>query len=461
MDIELPKNNSLLAQGKRLVRIFSDNGYQAFWVGGSVRDLILGRAIDNLDIATSALPGEVEKLLRKNGIKFKPVGKRFGTILAIIEQKPVEITTFRAESRYSDRRHPDNVKFIDDPKTDAKRRDFTINALYFDPLTGKLTDYFNGLKDLKQGLLRFVGKPADRIDEDALRMLRAARFASVLKFKIEKNSFAAIKIRAKYLQGIAGERIKAELDKMLLDQNRVEGIRILDRIGLLKFLVPELINAKKTFHGSKHYHLEGSVFEHTLLFISQVNSLDAIYTGLFHDLGKTKIEKVMERKGEMVNFFSGHQQVSKEMFDRFAQRLKFSSSSKELIGWLILNHDVRVKFRDMTFSKQLAYLLDPRFKLLAEIWYVDSKSNLRTDEIGGKPQPGLGQVAIDSLKMLKKLETLKPLTDKLANGQTIMNLAKIGPGPEVKALILDVIEQIYHGTVTDEKTLKEYLQKMK
>ncbi|MDP3763552.1 MAG: CCA tRNA nucleotidyltransferase, partial [bacterium] len=207
------------------------NYYKAFYVGGFGRNKVLKLESDNMDIATDALPDQVEQILNKAKIKTKAVGKKFGTILAIVDSFPIEITTFRQESRYSDNRHPDQDQFIKDYLNDAKRRDYTINAFYYDPIKKKLYDPANGQKDIKLKLLRFVGDPKKRIDEDGLRMLRGVRLATQLGFKLEKNSFAAIKTRAKYIQGVSGERIKAELDKILLSENRSAGLELLDKIG--------------------------------------------------------------------------------------------------------------------------------------------------------------------------------------------------------------------------------------
>ena len=267
--------------GLKAIQMLNKADFQAFWVGGIVRNILMKRESDNIDIATDATPEQVEEALNKAGIKNKPVGKKFGSILALVTtslprhkvgasllegennlKATIEITTFRAEKRYSDNRHPDQVEFIRDYLQDAKRRDFTINTFYFDPVQKFLYDPAKGMEDIKLKLLRFVGDPRKRIDEDALRMLRGVRLATQLGFKLEKNSFAAIKTRAKYLQAISVERIKAELDKILLSDNRVNGIKLLDEVGLLKFIIPELVLLKG--FGRRHvqpYHASPFAFK--------------------------------------------------------------------------------------------------------------------------------------------------------------------------------------------------------
>ncbi|MBX4191848.1 MAG: CCA tRNA nucleotidyltransferase, partial [Candidatus Doudnabacteria bacterium] len=309
------KSNKLYKAGEKVVRLLNKKGNTAFFVGGVVRNDLMNRESNNIDIATDAIPEEVEKILNAENIKVKPIGKKFGSILAIVDSFPIEITTFRAEGRYTDNRHPDNVEFIKDYSVDAKRRDFTVNALYLDPQKKEILDPTEkGMKDLKAKLLRFVGDPRKRIDEDGLRMLRGVRLATQLGFKLEKNSFAAIKTRAKYIQDISVERVRAELDKILSSENRVEGIKLLDKTGLLKFIVPEFEKLKSVSHLSKYFHLEGDVFTHTLRAVEllKTDNLDVIYAVLFHDIGKViKPEKIF-KANEWRFSFKGHIRLSGE-----------------------------------------------------------------------------------------------------------------------------------------------------
>jgi tRNA nucleotidyltransferase (CCA-adding enzyme) len=182
-------------------------------------------------------PDEVINILNKAEIRHKEFGKKFGTVLAIVGAEKIEITTFRRESRYSDQRHPDRVEFIREYLDDARRRDLTINALYFDPISGILFDPVKGLDDLEKKIIRFVGDPKKRIDEDPLRMLRAVRLAIILNFKLEKNSFAAIKTRAKLIQSVALQRIQMELAKIFRSEDYSGGLEILKETGLAKFVI--------------------------------------------------------------------------------------------------------------------------------------------------------------------------------------------------------------------------------
>ncbi len=450
------KNNKPLKPALQVVDILKINGFKAFLVGGGVRNLLLKRVTDNFDIATDALPNEVEKILQSNGHKTKNVGKKFGTIYTLVYGCVVEITTFRAESRYSDRRHPDAVEFVKDYKLDAKRRDFTINALYLDCESGEILDPEKGLNDLDAKLVRFVGKATKRIDEDALRMLRGVRLSAQLGFKLEKNSYAAIKTRAKYLQGISGERIKAELDIILNSTGRVAGLRLLDQIGLLRFIIPDFHKLKKLTHGSKRYHLEGDVFEHTILTLDYVTDLSTTYAAIFHDYGKNYTGKKVFREGEWVTKFHGHQKSSADSFKNFAERLKFSSKDKRNIYWLILHHDDRLIFRNMNLNKQLQYALQPNFSKLLEIWKADSMANLKADEQGNHyTRPSESYTT--GLSMVRKLEKKADLIKKFASGDVIMQLTGQRPGPKIQHIRSQIIEQIYLGKINNQADLKNHL----
>src|SRR3989344_9414927 len=333
MQIKWQPKSEINRAGIRTVTLLQTQGFQAFWVGGIVRNILLKRESDNIDIATDATPDQIENVLNQAEIKTKPVGKEFGSILAIVDTFKIEITTFRAEGRYSDNRHPDKVEFIREYLDDAKRRDFTINALYFDPVKKELYDPTGGIKDLGLKLLRFVGDPKKRIDEDGLRMLRGVRLATQLQFKLEKNSFAAIKTRAKYIQYISGERVKAELDKILLSDNRSEGIRLLEKISLLKFISPDLDNMKKVFSTSKIFHLEGDKLTHSLMVADalKIKDLELIYAALFHDVGKVEIRTKPGHK--WIDVFLEHIEAGIKIFEKFAVLMKFSVQSRDKVIW--------------------------------------------------------------------------------------------------------------------------------
>jgi len=372
----------------------------------------------------------------------------------------IEITAFRAEGRYSDKRHPDQVKFIKNYKEDAKRRDFTINALYFDPITKELFDPTKqGLKDLKSRLLRFVGDPKKRIDEDALRMMRGVRLATQLDFKLEKNAFAAIKTRAKYIQDISGERIKAELDKILLSKNRVEGLKLLDETGLLRFIIPEFEKLKTISHKSKFFHLEGNIFKHTFLVINSLRTqnLDLLYAGLFHDTGKVITPVWVFKDSEWRNSFRGHDRASVEIFEKFSQKFKFSKESRNNTLWLIKNHDNWRDFANMKIAKQIEFITNKNFPLLVQLMQADEAGNIRLNPNDDHARKSREELYKTSSKLLKALEKTKNLQNKLARGDLIMKYSNIKPGRQLGQKIEEIKTKIILGKIKNEKDLKRYL----
>ncbi len=445
--------------GIKAVRLLYTQKHQAFWVGGIVRNMVLGRDSDNIDIATDASPDQVEKIFTKAGYKTKPVGKQFGSILVILEGQMIEITTFRSEGFYSDKRHPDKVNYISDYKEDAKRRDLTINALYYNPIKKELFDPTNGQKDIKGKLIRFVGDPKKRIDEDSLRMLRAVRFATELGFKLESNTFAAIKTRSKFIQGVSGERIKKELDKILLSKNRALGIKLLDGIGLLKFIIPEFEPLKKFSHGSKIYHLEGTQFDHTLLAIAspKIINLDLIYALLFHDIGKPKVARRIKKEEGWILSTRGHNESSADIFAAFAKKYKFPKENAKTTEWLIRNHMLQTTFAEMQISKQIKLATHKDFKLLIEHWKCDEAANERTDEnfrhtLRYEKSNKIAQLMLESINKSKRL------IEKLAKGELIMKYSDIKPGPRLGEKIEEIRNRIILGEIKTEKDLKNFLQ---
>jgi len=445
--------------GLKIVRLLAQKSFQVFFVGGIVRNTRLGLVSDNVDLATDATPNQIEQILSKQKIKVKPVGKKFGSILAIVDEVPVEITTFRSEGRYSDNRHPDQVEFIREYLADAKRRDFTINALYYDPIKKQLFDPTNGQKDLKAKILRFVGDPKRRIDEDALRMLRGVRLATQLGFKLEKNSFAAIKTRAKYIQGISGERIKAELDKILLSKNVILGMRLLQKSGLLRFLSSELDGLTKIFHHSKTYHLEGSVFEHSLL-VLQALKLDHLalkYAALAHDVGKISTGKKVFKPEGWVYSFKGHEAKSVEIFEEFASNLKFSRIDKEIVMKVIELHDQKDKFFKASTQEQVTYAMQDYFDLIIDLWQADSVGNISKPENDWYRKPRFEAYKL-GVVLLKKIKSKAGLIATLAKGDLIMKLSHLKPGFQLGQRIQDVKVQIVLDKIKNERDLKEYLE---
>jgi len=453
-------SKKLEASGLKIAKLLQRGGFQAFWVGGTVRDLLLGRKIDNIDIATSARPSDVERLLKKVGIPSKDFGRAYGTILAATKAGPVEITTFRKESNYADRRHPQEVVFVDSYLEDSMRRDLTINSLYLDPVAGKLLDPQGAGKDLKAKLIRFVGDPKRRIDEDALRMMRAARFCAQLGYKLEKNSFAAIKTRAKYIQEISGQRIKAELDKMLVLPNKHVAVRLLDELGMLRFIMPEVTALKTVWHKSRVYHLEGSVFEHAMLALEKIRigSPELAYAALYHDAGKGTTGKMRLKEEGMAMSFHGHEAASCEMIEALAKRLRFPGKQAQLILWITRMHMARGPFsRDMSLEKKVTLASHRYFPELLELWKADALSNIRI--VDGKRQPGKPIAYDQGRELLANINANMKLAEKLSGGALIIRVTKIKSGPEIGRAKSALRNEIISGAVKNISQAKYFLKK--
>ncbi|MDP2856257.1 MAG: HD domain-containing protein, partial [bacterium] len=343
--MEIPKEIRDIAQKMKKA------GFDAYLVGGCVRDLILGRSVRDWDFTTNALPEDIQKIFPESFYenKFGTVSVKTGSEMEAL--KIVEITPYRVESQYQDKRHPDEIKFTKTLEEDLKRRDFAVNALVLSEVEGiaKIIDLFNGQKDLKEKIIRTVGNPEERFNEDALRLMRAIRFATELNFAIEENTKKAIKKLAVSLEFISKERIRDEFEKIIMAQKAVWGVELLTDLGLLQYVAPELmegigvIGVTKKKKGHIKYE-ELSVFEHnlkTLDYAAQQNfNLETRLAALLHDLGKPRT-----KRGEGLEAsFMCHEQVGARMAIQVLERLHFSKKVIEktvgLVRWHFFFYNV-------------------------------------------------------------------------------------------------------------------------
>lgn len=425
-------------------------GHQSLLVGGAVRDILMGRAPKDFDLVTDATPTEVEKLFKKT----ISVGKQFGVIVVVEDGRPYEVATFRSEHGYSDARHPDTVAWTT-PEHDAERRDFTINALFYDPLTNKVTDYVDGRADLEAKLVRFIGDPAARIEEDHLRLLRAVRLKNELGFEYDPNTWQAIVEHAPEIASVSAERIRDELNKMLLAPHRVEALEDLDKLGLLKVILPELealhgINQEWKFHG------KGDVLTHTLLAVKvlpQDIKLEVVWGTLLHDIGKpaTKGTVPDKRFGGTRTGFYGHHEVGATIAEALLRRLRFPNDQIDLIVWLVRHHMMIHEILEMRVGRQKRWLLDPRLPDLLELH--------RADASGKGEGKRINLQAYQDVKKLMQDERAKPPPPpKLVDGNDIMKEFKLKPGPRVGELLKLVEDAVWEGEI---KTKEEALQLVK
>lgn len=347
-----------------IIRQLQERGYIALLAGGCVRDMVMGLASADYDIATSARPEEVMGLFEKT----IPVGAQFGVVIVLKGGHPFEVATFRSEGAYSDGRHPDNVSFCD-PEGDARRRDFTINGMFYDPIHEKLLDYVGGQQDIKSRLIRTIGEPHERFKEDRLRMIRAVRFASRFEYEIEEATRKAIREYAPKILTVSWERIREELEKILLHRNRSFGIKLLDELGLLEYVLPE-ITKMKGVKQPDNLHPEGDVFTHSLLSISYLEEPNWVLAmgALLHDVAKPVTWELREGRIR----FPYHESIGAEMAEKICDRLRTSREEKERVSWLVKRHMSFKDAKKMKMSTLKKLLSHPDYPLLAEVCRVDA-----------------------------------------------------------------------------------------
>lgn len=319
-----------------IVRILREAGYEACFAGGCVRDLLRGVAPKDYDIATNARPPEIKKLFPRAG----EVGAHFGVMLVRRGDHSFEIATFREDGPYQDGRRPESVTFST-AEADARRRDFTINGMFYDPLADEVIDYVGGRADLEAKRIRAIGNPEDRFREDYLRLLRAIRFATVLAFEIEDKTREALGRVSENITRISPERIREELDKIWISPNRVRGFDLLVSSGLMQVILPEIIDLQGC-EQPPQFHPEGDVFVHTRLMLSLLPpdaSLTLVLAVLFHDIGKPATFTCEDRIR-----FNGHEKVGADMAEAILKRLRYSNAVIEKVVNSVLNH---MRFKDV------------------------------------------------------------------------------------------------------------------
>jgi poly(A) polymerase len=353
-----------------IVRRLRGAGHEAYFAGGCVRDQLLGREPLDFDIATSAPPETVRTLFPRT----VPVGAQFGVILVIEEGAPFEVATFRSDDAYVDGRRPSAVHF-GSAREDAQRRDFTINALFLDPLTGRLVDFVGGEADLHRGVIRAIGDAPARIAEDRLRMLRAVRLAARLGFEIEPVTRAAVAAAAPTVTDIAAERIGDEVVKILTEGSARRGFELLVETGLIEPVLPEVARMSGVAQ-SPDFHPEGDVLVHTLLLLAQLpaGATETLALGaLLHDVAKPQCAAV--REGRIT--FYGHPSVGERMAVAVCQRLRRSRATWERVGYLVRSHLRLVQAPEMRLSTLKRMLREDGFEELLALARMDALASNR------------------------------------------------------------------------------------
>ena len=350
----------------KIVKKLQDNGYLAFFVGGCVRDKLLGKCVEDVDIATSALPVQVRRIFART----YDIGVAFGIVNVVEENINFEVATFRKEGNYEDGRRPSIIEYTVDPKEDAKRRDFTINTLFYDPVNVKIYDYFNGKEDLENGILRSIGDSKDRFQEDYLRILRAVRFGVKYNFKIDSNITENIIKYACCLKKLSAERIRDELNKIFTGPHPDKAFQLLSDTGILKVVLPEL----ECLHGitqPEKFHPEGDVFEHTKLMLSRMAmpNVELVWSVLLHDIGKPCTMHVDDDGRE--RFFC-HETKGCEIADFVLKRLKTCNSVRKNVCVAVRNHMRFAYVTEMKQAKWKRIMIAETFPLELELHRLDA-----------------------------------------------------------------------------------------
>jgi poly(A) polymerase len=450
-----------------IIQTLRHRGFQAYLVGGCVRDLLLRRAPKDYDVATDATPQQVMEIFPET----YAVGAQFGVVLVPAPEQAqetyaagasaensskghaIEVATFRSDIGYSDGRHPDEVRFTRDPREDVARRDFTINGMLLDPLSGQTSgqtlgevlDFVGGRRDLEAGIIRAIGDPERRFDEDKLRMLRAVRFAARFEYVIEPATFAAIRKLADQIQVVSRERVRDELTRMLTEAHGKRAFLLLDESGLLKHILPE-ISTMKGVAQPPEFHPEGDVFVHTLLLLENLPQpcpLTLAWGALLHDVGKPATFRVAPDRIR----FDNHVDVGVKIAEEICRRLRFSNDETEQILALVDNHMRFGHVSRMKESTLKKFLRMPKFDEHLALHRADSLAshrNLSTYEFIQKKRAEI------------PAEKMRPAP--LVTGGDLI-AAGHAPGPKFREILNAVEDAQLEGQLPSREAALEFVRR--
>ena len=418
-----------------------DAGHTTYFAGGCVRDNLLGKEPKDYDIATAATPTQVQAIFPKSDA----IGEHFGVIL--VKEKPAafEIATFRNDGSYKDGRHPESVTFSS-PEEDAQRRDFTVNGLFQHPQTGEIIDFVGGQADLQSKVLRAIGDPVKRFQEDALRLLRAIRFATVLNFEIEPSTWTAIEDNAHLLEKISTERIRDEFTRILIAPDKARGFDLLTQSGLMRYIVPEvydLIGCEQP----PQWHPEGDVYTHTRIMLEMLKgeiTPELSLAVLLHDIAKPATY-TFDQADQRIRF-NGHDRVGAEMAEVILRRLRYSNKTTEDVTVMVRNHMNFMNVQNMRTAKVKRFMARPTFEQEMELHRVDcASSNGLTENY-------------DFLREKAREFAAEPLIPKpLVTGKDLIDLG-LRPGPDFKAILNTIETEQLEGKLKSREDALQFLQ---
>lgn len=438
--------DDLRRKAEKLVKTLMDQGYEAYFSGGCVRDMVMGLEPKDYDVATSATPPEVMRIFPH----CHSVGAQFGVVVVVDDGDQFEVATFRSDAGYADGRHPDRIVYTS-AREDVMRRDFTINGMLYQPLAGELMDLVGGRDDIQAKIIRTIGEPESRFAEDKLRMMRAVRFAVHFDFTIEEATFQAIGRHASEILQVSWERIKDELLKILTGPRPAEGLTLLDRTGLLKVILPEM-TALKGVQQPPQFHPEGDVWNHLVIMLKNLRqprpeqservTPTLAMAVLLHDAGKPATFALEERIR-----FDNHTKVGEEMAEEVCRRLRFSRQETEAIKSLVAQHLRFMHVREMRPGRLKKFLTGPNFTEHLELH--------RLDCIGSHGDLSNFEFCAQKLQEYEKEE---PLPKPLLNGHDLMAMG-FTPGAIFKEILAEVEDAQLEGAISSKEQARELVLK--
>lgn len=451
----ISKNSTIPPEITSIIEILEKGGYEAYLVGGCVRDILLGRTPKDWDITTNATPEQIISLFPKTFYE-----NDFGTVGVVNESaiddtlKVVEVTPYRLESGYSDFRHPDKVKFSTRLEDDLKRRDFTINAIatsLSDGAIRNIVDLYGGFKDIKDKIIRTVGSPAERFSEDALRIIRAVRFATELGFTINIDTEKAIQSHIKLLNNISTERIRDELIKIILSKEPKSGIELLEKLGILEIVIPELTKARGIEQNQAHAY---DVWEHLLRTLQHAADkdwpLDIRLAALFHDISKPETRRLSRETSQYT--FYGHEVIGSRVTKKILERLKFPAELimkvTKLIRWHMFFSDTETI--SLSAVRRMITNVGPE-----NIWDL---INVRICDRIGTGRPKENPYRLRKYKAMIEEALRDPLSVSMLkiDGKRLMDVAYETPGPKIGFVLSALLEEVLDNP---KLNTEEYLEK--
>jgi putative nucleotidyltransferase with HDIG domain len=426
-----------------VVKRLQEAGYQALWAGGCVRDELLRLSPKDYDVATDARPEEVQRLFRRT----VEVGMSFG-VVQVLGPRPfkAEVATFRSDVSYTDGRHPDAVVFAS-AREDALRRDFTINGMFYDPVKEELVDYVGGQEDLRALVLRAIGEPRHRFEEDKLRMLRAARLATRFELSVEPATARAIREMAPTITVVSAERIAKELRELLVHPRRARGLALLDELELIGPILPELLPMKGLPQGPPHAP-NGDLWQHVLAVLERLGpepSFPLAFAALLHDVGKPR---TVGRTPDRYTFYY-HEHVGARLANDIALRLRLSNEERERIAWLVEKHQILADARRMRTSKLKQLLVHPGIDELLTLHRADALASGRSTD------------HVDYCEILLREWTADDLNPPpLITGHDLMKELGLEPGPQYKEILDAVRDAQLDGSLRTRPEALEYVRKL-